>query len=304
MTAAAWLYYHDGLNQIDVAELLGVSRATVVNYLQEARDRGIVKIVLAPEQRAPIDLAFRVKEKFGLAACLVIPDDRGRTDPAWRIGSAGGRVLSATLKAGDIVGVAWGRTVLALSQTIPEISVPNVSVVQIVGSMLATYEFSPELCTSNIANRIGARCVNLHAPALISRPEVREILMREPAIVEQLDLINACNRVVFSVAGIARDSTVLRSGLVKPDEVKPYVKRGAIGVVTGRFIDRHGDPVDGDLDARLIGLALADLKKISDRLCVAGGPQKVDILRAALLGGFVSTLVTDERTARSLVKLA
>ncbi len=299
--AAAWLYYHDKLNQSDVAEIIGVSRASVVNYLQEARDRGIVRVVLAPEQEAPIDLAFSLKAQFGLHSCLVIPDDGGRTDPAWRIGSAGGRVLATTLAQGDIIGVAWGRTVLALSQTIPETSsVANVSVVQIVGSMLATYELSPELCTSNIAARIGARCVNLHAPALISSPHVRELILREPAIVEQLRLIHACTRVVFSVAGVEPSSTILHSGLVTPTEVKPYVKRHTVGVVAGRFIDGDGEPIEGPLDERFIGIGLRELKQIPDRLCVAGGPHKIAVLRAALVGGYVTTLVTDERTARAL----
>jgi dihydroxyacetone kinase-like protein len=303
--AAAWLYYHDRLNQSDVADIIGVSRASVVNYLQEARDRGIVRVVLAPDREAPIDLAFRLKEKFALHSCLVIPDDGGRTDPSWRIGAAGGRVLSATLGPGDIIGVAWGRTLLALSQTIPETSaVANVSVVQIVGSMLATYELSPELCTSNIAARIGARCVNLHAPALISSPEVRELILREPAIVEQLRLIHACTRVVFSVVGVEPGSTLLHSGLVTPEAIKPYVKRGAVGVVAGRFIDRDGAPVSGRLDARFIGIGLPELKRIPDRLCVAGGPQKITVLRAALVGGYVTTLVTDERTARALMSNA
>jgi DNA-binding transcriptional regulator LsrR (DeoR family) len=300
--AAAWLYYHDNLNQSDVAGIIGVSRASVVNYLQEARDRGIVRIVLAPAREAPIDLGFRLKAAFALRGCLVIPDDGGRTDPSYRVGSAGGRVLSAMLEPGDIIGVAWGRSLLALSQTIPETSsVPNLSVVQIVGSMLATYELSPELCTSNIAARIGARCVNLHAPALISSPEVRALLLREPAIVEQLRLIAACTRVVFSVAGVEPGSTLLHSGLETREEMRPYVKRGAVGVVAGRLIDARGEPVEGRLDDRLIGIGLEELRKIPERLCVAAGPKKIAVLRAALAGGYVTTLVTDERTARALM---
>ena len=35
---AAWLYYHDGLNQTAIADYLEVSRATVVNWLQQARE--------------------------------------------------------------------------------------------------------------------------------------------------------------------------------------------------------------------------------------------------------------------------
>ena len=45
----AWLYYHDGMNQNEIAAHLQVSRATVVNYLQEARERGFIHIKLAPE---------------------------------------------------------------------------------------------------------------------------------------------------------------------------------------------------------------------------------------------------------------
>ncbi len=301
--AAAWLYYHDGLNQSDVAEIVGVSRASIVNYLQEARDRGIVRVVLAPESNGPIDVAYRLKERFGLAGCLVIPDDGGRTNPSWRIGSAGGRVLSSMLRPNDVIGVAWGRTVLALSQSIPEIAtVPGMSVVQIVGSMLATYELSPELCTSNIASRISARCVNLHAPALISTPGVRELLLHEPAIVEQLRIIHACTRVVFSVAGIDAGSTVLHTGLVSPKEIAAYARRSAVGVIAARFIDAAGAPVEGDLDTRLIGIDLADLRRIPERLCVAGGPRKIEVLRAALVGGYVTTLVTDEKSARALMR--
>jgi dihydroxyacetone kinase-like protein len=74
--------------------------------------------------------------------------------------------------------------------------------------------------------------------------------------------------------------------------------------VAGRFIDRDGVPVDGALDTRLIGITLAEIKRIPDRLCVAGGPDKTTVLRAALLGGYVTTLVTDERTARALMTTA
>lgn len=60
---------------------------------------------------------------------------------------------------------AAGRTVLALSNALASKQLPGVSVVQTTGSAIGTHRFSAELCTSNIANRIGGRCVYLHAPA-------------------------------------------------------------------------------------------------------------------------------------------
>ena len=46
---AAWLYYEERMTQEEIAEQLGVSRATVVNFLQEARDRNVVTIAVASE---------------------------------------------------------------------------------------------------------------------------------------------------------------------------------------------------------------------------------------------------------------
>jgi len=40
----ALLYYQEGLTQNDIATRLGVSRATIVNYLKESKERGIVDI--------------------------------------------------------------------------------------------------------------------------------------------------------------------------------------------------------------------------------------------------------------------
>ena len=70
---AAWMYYHDGLNQSEIAKLLQVSRATVVNYLQEARERGYIRISLEPTVFTSHQLAQDLRDKFGLQAAFVLP---------------------------------------------------------------------------------------------------------------------------------------------------------------------------------------------------------------------------------------
>ena len=44
----------------------------------------------------------------------------------------------------------------------------------------------------------------------------------------------------------------------------------------------------GDLDGRMIGVTLDELTRLPNRLCIAGGPDKVEALRAALRGGYVT----------------
>ncbi len=299
--AAAWYYYQDELTQGEVAQLLGVSRATVVNYLHEARTRGIVQISLAPEFREPVGLARALMHAYELEGCLVIPAAPDRSADAERIGAAGARVLASLVRPGMTLGVAWGRTVLALSVALPQLRVRDLSVVQIAGSMMATYAFSPELCTTTIASRLGGRCVNLHAPGLTSHASVKDVLMREPTLVEQFALIRTSDAVVFGVADVEPETVgfVFGSRRRAPEDVVP---KTAVAIIAGHFIDRQGRAVDGTLDARMIGLTPPEIRAIPQRLCVAGGASKTEALRAALGGGYATLFVTDEPTARAVLE--
>ncbi len=299
---AAWLYYEERLTQEDVAARLGVSRATVIKLLQEARNREVVSISVSPTHLQTVRSARLLAERYGLTGCVVIPggEPASATD---RIGQAGARLLAQGLAPRDVLGVAWGRTVLALASALPAMTLPTVSVVQIAGSAISTGDFSPELCTSNIGNRIGARCVNLHAPGIVSRPEVKRILMAEPTLIKQFDLIRSCNKILFGIAGLDQASMPSRSGYLTPDTSRRYSDLGAVGVLAGRFIGRDGAPVPGELDDRMIGLTLEEILRIPERICVAGGPAKAKAICAMLRGGYATTLVTDEGAAEELLSM-
>lgn len=301
MLSAAWLYYEDQLTQSDIAEVLGISRASVINYLHEARRSGVVKITLENENFAAMRLAQTIRDRFDLQRCIVIPDDQGRRPSAIRVGEAGGQLLSTLVTGGDMLGVSWGQTVLSLSHSITPQRIPGLSVIQITGSMMATFEFSPELCTSNIADRFGARCINLHAPALVSRAEIRALLYQEPALIQQFELLQTCTKIVFGVGSLDSDSTIFGSGTVTPEALQPYLDKGAVGVIAGRYMDSVGRPIHDHLDARMIGLTLDEIDRIPVRICLAGGVSKAEAIRAALEAGHATILVTDELAARALV---
>src|SRR5689334_9019422 len=101
IVAAAWLYYQDGLTQSEIAGLLGVSRATVVNLLAESRRRGLVNVAVDTDHLERIALARDVCARYGLDDCIVIPDDGGAVHPSDRIGAAGAQFLAQQLKSGD-----------------------------------------------------------------------------------------------------------------------------------------------------------------------------------------------------------
>ena len=239
--------------------------------------------------------------RFGLAEAMVIPS-RGGASLVDRLGDAAARLLGDQLRGGDVIGVAWGRTVLAAARaiTLPG-PVSPLTVVQVAGSSTASEDFSPELCTSLMSSRLGARCVNLLAPALLSSAGLRDQLMQEPMLVHQFELVRSAKRILFGVGDLGAASTVRKSGFASAETVARYAAAGALAVIIGRFIGADGQSVPGELDRRMIGLTLDELRAVPVRICVAGGPVKRDAIRAALAGGHATHLVTDVDTANKLV---
>ncbi len=296
----AWLYYEEALTQEEIAGQLGMSRSSVIGLLQEARERGVVTISISPRHLQSVALSRRLAERFALKSCLVVPDNDGDVPDYERVGRAGARLLTERLEPGDVLGVSWGRTVFALANALPVRAVPDTVAVQVTGSFVGTPEMSAELCTSTVANRIGARCVYLHAPGLVSEAQVRTMLMREPNLREQFRILSRCSRIMFGVGHVKASSTVFRSGYLKRSEAAPYVARGAVAVVAGRFLAADGAPVIDALDDRMIGLTLRELARVPERVCVAAGIEKAEAIAATLRGGYATDLVTDAVTARML----
>ena len=301
---ATWLYFYDHLRQEDIAAALGVSRATVINYLAEARKRGLVTTMIKPAALKSVTFSKQLCDRFGLSDAMVVPDDRARRAPVDRVGEAGALYLRYAVRPGEYIGVAWGRTVLAMSNSLVETTVPDLTIVQIVGSMPMDGGYSADECTATIARRLGARCVNLHVPALVSRAGLRHELMAEPLVERQFAMLGRLTQVYFGICSVAPDSLIFESGLVSQEGSREYLDRGAIGVIAGRFYDVSGQPVIGSLDDRMIGMSLEDIRRVPNRIAVAAGLDKVDSILGALRGGYVTCLITDEPTARAITTQA
>lgn len=298
---AAWLYYADELTQSEIAKKLHVSRATIVNYLQEARERGIVSVNISPRAGGRTRVARALLERYGLKGAFVIPMGE-EANLVKRLGDAGARVLADQIEDGDTIGVAWGRTVLAAADRIALTRpLDNLTVVQVCGSSTGEPDFSAELCTSLLSNRINARCVNLLAPAVLSTPELKAMLLAEPVLQKQMALVHSANRILFGVGDIGPGATVRASGIVSRAEVDDYIDRGAVGVILGRFIDRHGRPIGGAHDERMVGITLEELKHVPSRICVAGGATKIQAIAATLEAGYATHFVTDIATGEALL---
>lgn len=298
----AWLYYHDGLNQKDIAEALGISRATVVNYLQEAREKGLIRITLAAPAFTTHRLAVELCQRFGLTAAYVVPDEGTTTEDQFlRVVRGAALWLPDLLAPGDHLGVAWGRTVFDLAEALETHPIEEMTVLQLVGSMATPYGFTAEACSTRLAQRLGARCLNLHAPAILSSAELAAALRAEPIIARQLTEIGTLDKLLFSVGTILPDSHIVSAGLATMEDLDHYVGHGATGVICGRFIDAQGQAIPGPMDERMIGIPLQRLVGLPMGILVTPGHDKVGATMAAIRGGYVTHLVTGTTVAEALL---
>ncbi len=305
VTEAAWMYYHEGLNQTEIAGQLGVSRATVVNYLQEAKERGFVRISLAEKVFTNHKLALELREHFGLTAAYVVPDGTGGDEEAlMRVARGAADWLPSLLSPGDNLGVSWGRTIYEVAEAMEESETEGITVSQLVGSMATPYGFTAEICSAHMAQRLGAKCINLHAPAVLSDPDLAARLRAEPIIRKQIDALSHCNKAIFAAGSANHESHIVSSGVATHSDLDWYVDHGATGVLCGRFIDDRGLSIPGELDDRMIGVELDKLLNLDMGLLVSVGEDKIVPMLSAIAGGYVTHLVTNNRTAAFMLGIA
>lgn len=301
----AWMYYQDGRNQQEIAETLGISRATVVNYLQEAREKGLIRITLAAPAFTTHRLALELNERFGLRGAYVVPDEGLTTEEAFlRVVRGAANWLPDLIAPGDRLGVAWGRTVYELAEMVEPTPVEHLAILQLVGSMATPYGFTAEACSTRLAQRLGARCLNLHAPAIVSRANLAAELRDEPILKAQLDQLETVNKLLFSVGTATSESHIVLSGLATREDLDWYVQRGAVGVICGRFIDAEGHQLPGPMEDRMIGVPLPRLVGLEMGILITPGLDKIEATRAAIRGGYVTHLITGTTVAEALLAVS
>src|SRR5215212_10717462 len=127
-------YYLEGASKSDIAAELGLSRFKVARLLERARATGLVRIELDARGEINLDLSVRLRAACGLRHCVVIdaPED---DDVLLRsaLGRAAAELLAEIVEPGDVLGLAWGRSLMAMRTFLGPMN--NCDVVQLTGAL-------------------------------------------------------------------------------------------------------------------------------------------------------------------------
>jgi lsr operon transcriptional repressor len=299
---AARLHYQHGYTHQQIAETLGVSRVKVTRMLAEARRIGIVEIRIHSDETIFTDLEVALADRYHLTSAWVAPsfDDHDRLYAS--LGTLGATALEAVLTPGMTVAVGLSDTVGAVAPHV-QIDGPSSAVfVPATGSRLASQDGAqPHEVAQALARAFQGTARHLPAPVLASNAEAAELLRSEPDVAQALELARSADIAIYGVGGMLPGSGILMDGTAPPSQIKELAAGGAVGNISAGFFDGAGVPVTSSLTGRLIGLSLEELLRVPIRIALAGGRNKEQALAGALAGGYVTVLVTDERTARALL---
>ncbi|MER8828969.1 sugar-binding transcriptional regulator [Mesorhizobium sp. M0938] len=302
-TRAAWLHYAGGLTQSEVAKRLGLTSLKAHRLITKANQEGLVKVYIDGEVSECVALEDELSSRYGLDYCEVVPDFDGEDLPLKALGIAGAQFLKREIERGEdtLIGVGHGRTLAACVEYLPRISAEKTRFVSLLGGLTRKFSANPHDVIHRLAERTGAEAYVMPVPMFANTVEDRTVLLGQKGISEVFDLGKAADLLIAGIGTAEREASLVATGMIEKGEMEEIRRKGGVGELLGHFFDDAGKAVETTLSDRALALARED---ISNRriVAVAGGKVKVRAIKSVLEGRYLKGLVTDERTARSLVE--
>lgn len=135
---------------------------------------------------------------------------------------------------------------------------------------------------------------------MVDSPETKHALLERCGLAAIFEMAEKLDMALLSVGGISTLTTSYRTGYLSEADRRSLIEAGAVGDVLYNFINQSGQVVEHEVNARVISVNLAQLRRTPERVLISGGPEKLVALRAAIENLSPTVLITDEQSALSL----
>ncbi|WP_270180031.1 sugar-binding transcriptional regulator [Alkalihalobacillus sp. CinArs1] len=297
----AHMYYEERATQSQIAQKIGVSRSLISKYLTKAREKGIVEIIIHDDDNLKYrELESKIERKYGLREVVCIDSVEYESSKS-RLGKAASQYLLRILKEDQVIGISSGTTINEVSKVLSTSQeFPSITCVPLVGGV---GNERVDIHSNYLVARFGEvlRCNYelLHVPVIVDSKEAKDIMMRQPSIEKVFSMAEQSHIALVGIGGTPEHSTMVKSYLNEERE-ELFCNKEVVGDICYNFIDIEGRATNSSWNDRVMSLDLEKLKNIPIVIGVASGHEKVSAIRAALKGGLVNVLITDEATALQL----
>jgi DNA-binding transcriptional regulator LsrR (DeoR family) len=301
--ALARRFHLEGRSKTELAEEFGLSRFKVARMLDEARDLGLVDVRISLPTQIDAELSTTLSQQFGLRRAIVV-DVPEPSDVVVRaqLGAVAADLLTELVEDDDVLGLSCSRTVAAATQALSGLAA--CTVVQLTGTLAG-----PDIEAGSVESVRRAAAVGggkgfpIYGPLLLPDPATARALSGQAAIRASIEQYDRVGVAMVAIGAWARDLSTVWA-LAEPAARREATRAGAIGEIGGRLFGADGEPIATALDDRVLGVSLAQLRKVPEVIGLMYDARRAEAAGAALRSGLVSTFVTDASLARALVEEA
>jgi DNA-binding transcriptional regulator LsrR (DeoR family) len=202
-----------------------------------------------------------------------------------------------------------------MAQLMPSTAVENITVVQLGTAVVYLGDravYSSAEAALQVAQKLGSmeRLMLIPLPLLLDSEMIRDALVRDTGVRRAMARLTGCTIAVVGIGAVAPHSLTNEPShrrqvwRVTDAELGEFRVAGAVGEICTRFFDAAGEPCTTSLDRRMLAIDLREFRKVALVVGVASGPYKARAILGAVRGGYIKSLVTDDATAREMLKLA
>lgn len=303
LSKIAYMYYIDNMSQHDIAQELHFSRSKISRLLLEAREQGIVQINVTTPVTRCFDLEQKLEEVFEISEAIVVPVYSTKEENILNsLGQAGAEYLVNQVQDGMTVGFSMGETLKRLAYYLGDEQKIDCEVVPIMGGNWPGmgYGLDANTISQRVAEKLGAKCYPLYAPAIVSNQELKESILSD-LTVQNVFKKSLETDITFISVGV-ESSSYAHIHLLTEEEKIQSKEENVVGEVACWFFDSEGRIPNIDIHNRVIGSSIEEISKHSKVVLVSGNDYKKEAIDSALAGKWVDTLITDEHVAEYLLR--
>ena len=302
---AGWLYYIAGNTQDEIAAKLGISRQSAQRLVSLAVAEGLIKVRLDHPIARCLDLAAQLEERFGLAYAEIVPTDPDSTSMTTGIANAAAVEIERQLRSesGAVIAIGTGRTLKAAIELLPPVDAPDKKIVSLTGNIAPDGSAAFYSVIFTMADIVKARHFPMSLPVIASSQDERDLLHRQPMINATLKLAAEADITFVGVGDLGPNAPLYEDGFVSREELKALQKAGGVGEITGWVFDAQAKLVEGVTNERVASAPIPSTERCLV-IAIAKGPVKLPGITAAVKGGLVNGLISDEWTAEQLLSSA
>jgi len=301
---AAWMYYVAGVTQQEIARALGLSRQVAQRLVSSAREMGMVSVKIDHPVTHCLHLARDVQDKFGLQLCRVVPSANLDDDAIQQMLAVEGAAVMAQYISEEqpqVFGIGSGKTLRSMIDALPWVERPQHQCVSMIGAIARDDSGTRYDVPLKMAEKMQGKYFFIPAPLYADTPEDKEMWIQHQ-VYQRVTLRALQANVAFVGIGEVQPGCPLHAeGFITDAQVAALNARGVVGEMLGHFFNQQGERVWGETD-ELLTSVLLESQTQRQIIGFAGSERKYLAIRAALQGGWVSGLVTDEDTALKLLR--